>query len=147
MFQDYMTWGQKNFKWRQDLLFDQQFEVNKDDSENKIYGNIQSLIETVENEGLNFENDVSDIKTRLTIVEEPDMSVKRKKTMKIAANIYSASYFGFIKANKKELKMTESDQFALLFKALLICGVQIFFSFCIAFYGNVKFTMYNNVPL
>lgn len=40
MFQDYLTWGQKNFKWRQDLLFDQQFEVNKDDSENKIYTNI-----------------------------------------------------------------------------------------------------------
>jgi len=96
---------------------------------------------------LDFDNDASDIKSRLTIAEEPDMSIKRKKTMKISANIYSASYFGFIKANKKELKMTESDQFALLFKALLICGVQIFFSFCIAFYGNVKFTMYNNVPL
>lgn len=39
----------------------------------------------------------------------PDFSIKRKKSMKISANIYSAAYFGMLKANKKELKMTESD--------------------------------------
>jgi len=67
--------------------------------------------------------------------------------MKISANIYSACYFGLLKANKKELKMTDSDQFDLLFKALLIFGVQMFFSFCVYFYGNVKMELNNNVTL
>jgi len=77
----------------------------------------------------------------------PDVSMKRKKSMKISANIYSACYFGLLKANKKELKMTDSDQFDLLFKALLIFGVQMFFSFCVYFYGNVKMELNNNVTL
>jgi hypothetical protein len=67
--------------------------------------------------------------------------------MKISANIYSACYFGMMKANKKELKMTESDQFDLFFKSLLIFGVQLFFAFCVFWYGNVKLTLNNNVTL
>jgi hypothetical protein len=77
----------------------------------------------------------------------PDVSIKRKKNMKISANIYSACYFGMMKSNKKELKMTESDQFDLLFKALLIFGVQLFFAFCVFWYGNIKLTLHNNVTL
>jgi len=77
----------------------------------------------------------------------PDFSIKRTKKMKIGANIYSAAYFGMMRSNKKKLKMTESDQFDLLFKALLIFGVQMFFSFCVFYYGNVKLTLHNNVTL
>lgn len=40
MFQEYMTWGRKTFKWRQDLLFDQKFTENPDDSERNIHRNI-----------------------------------------------------------------------------------------------------------
>jgi len=43
MFQEYMTWGQKNLKWRQDLLFDQRF-ADTDDSENKIQRGIETII-------------------------------------------------------------------------------------------------------
>jgi len=50
----------------------------------------------------------------------PEESVKRSKNMKISANIYSAAYFAMIKSNKKELKMTDSEQFDVFFKALLI---------------------------
>lgn len=67
--------------------------------------------------------------------------------MKISANIYSAAYFGLMKANKKSLKMTESDQFDILFKSFLIFGVQSFFTFCVYFYGKVEFQLYNNVAL
>jgi len=36
MFQEYLTWGQKNLKWRSDLLFDEKFAGNTDDSERNI---------------------------------------------------------------------------------------------------------------
>jgi len=108
MGQEYLTWGNRQFKWRQDLLFEEQFRDNADQSEGKIQANIQSIIETIEKDGLDFEKNADQIESRLTINEVPEFSVKRKKTMKISANIYSAAYFAMIHSYKKELKMTET---------------------------------------
>jgi hypothetical protein len=43
MFQEWMTWGQKQLKWRQDLMFDQMYRKG-DGSENHIRTNIESII-------------------------------------------------------------------------------------------------------
>lgn len=147
MGQEYLTWGNRQFKWRQDLLFEEQFRDNKDQSEGKIHANIQSIISKIEDEGLDFEKNAQEIESRLTINEYPEFSVKRKKSMKISANIYSAAYFAMIRSYKKELKMTETQQFDVLFKALLIFMVQIFFCFCCYWFGNVRIALHNNICL
>lgn len=146
MGQEYLTWGNRQLKWRQDLLFDQKFRDNTDDSERNIHANIQTIVDKIEEDGLDFERDASQINERLTITAQ-DESVKRSKNMKISANIYSAAYFAMMKSNKKELKMTDSEQFDVFFKALLIYMVQMFFCFCCWYYGNVKMQLFNNVCL
>lgn len=83
----------------------------------------------------------------MTLHGQQETSVKRKKTLKISANIYTCCYFGLMRSNKKSLKMTESDQFDLLFKSLLIFAVQMFFSFCVLFYSDIKFILREDVPL
>lgn len=40
--------------------------------------------------------------------------------MKIGANIYSCAYFALLKDNKKKYKMTQQDQFDVIYKALMI---------------------------
>jgi hypothetical protein len=47
MFQEWMVWGTKILKWRQDLMFDQMFRKN-DDSERVIRTNIESIIVQIE---------------------------------------------------------------------------------------------------
>jgi len=146
MGQEYLTWGNRQMKWREDLLFEQKFRDNTDDSERNIHANIQTIIEKIEEDGLDFDKDADQINERMTIIG-PDESVKRAKTMKMSANIYTAAYYAMMKSNKKELKMTESEQFEVFFKALLIFMVQMFFCFCCWFYGNVKWQVFNNVCL
>lgn len=67
--------------------------------------------------------------------------------MKITPTIYSAAYFAMMKSHKKEFKMTDSEQFDIFFKALLIYLIQMFFCFCCYFMGKVKFVLNNNVCL
>lgn len=40
MAQEKATWGNRQLKWRQDLVFDQKFKDNADDSERNIQANI-----------------------------------------------------------------------------------------------------------
>ena len=61
MGQEYLTWANRQFRWRQDLLFDQQFKDNTDDSERKIHANIQTIIDKIEDDGLDFEKDAEQI--------------------------------------------------------------------------------------
>ena len=97
MGQEYATWNNRQLKWRQDLVFDQQFRDNSDDSERNIQANIQTIVEKIEEDGLDFDKDLDQINERLTIADLPEVSIKRSKKMKISANIYSAAYFAMMK--------------------------------------------------
>ena len=143
MFQEYMTWSQKQLKWRQDLMFDQMYRKG-DNSEGHIRTNIESIIVQIEEEGLDLD-DSAKIKEKLPLDES--MSVKKSKTMAIKGTTYSLSYFAFMKDNKKKHNMTESDQFDIFWKAMFILAIQIFFIACILEHSKVKFELYNNVPL
>jgi len=61
MFQEYTVWGTKLLKWRQDLVFDQRFRNSSDESEKHIRTNIESIIQQIEDEGLDVDNDNSKI--------------------------------------------------------------------------------------
>lgn len=77
MFQEYMTWGQRQLKWRQDLMFDQMYRKG-DNSEGHIRTNIESIIVQIEEEGLDLD-DNSKIKEKMPLDES--MSVKKSKVM------------------------------------------------------------------
>lgn len=143
MFQEYMTWGQKQLKWRQDLMFDQMYRKG-DNSEGHIRTNIESIIVQIEEEGLDLD-DSAKVREKLPLDES--MSVKKSKTMNIQGTTYSLSYFAFMRDNKKKHNMTESDQFDIFWKAMFILAIQCFFIFCILEHSGVKFELYNNVPL
>jgi hypothetical protein len=144
MAQEYMTWGNKLLKWRQDLVFDQRYR-SQDDSERNIRTNIESIIQQIEEEGLDVDNDTTKIRDALPV--EEDQSVKKTKVLSINGNTYSLAYFALMKKLKKKHNMTTSDQFEILQKAMMILFVQLFFIYCIAIYGKIQFTMHNNVPL
>ena len=55
----------------------------------------------------------------------------KNKDMKISANIYTVSYVAFIRDNKKKFRMSENDQFDLLWRSLLILAGQLFFTYCV----------------
>jgi len=145
MFIEWMSWGQKMIKWRQDLMFDQQFRSSQDFSENKIRTNIESIVETIMEEGYDVLEDEQIIAEKMPI--DIDESVKNKKDFKINNTIYACVFFAMMKKNKKAFKLTTNDQFELFFKAILICFVQLFFSFCIFFYGKLRFGLNNNTYL
>lgn len=66
MLQEWMVWGQKTLKWRQDLMFDQMYRKN-DDSEKHIRSNIDSIIVQIEEEGLDLYNDTQKIREKLPL--------------------------------------------------------------------------------
>lgn len=103
MFQEYMTWGTKQLKWRQDLMFDQMYRKG-DNSEQHIRTNIESIIVQIEEEGL---DDSQKIREKLPLDES--VSIKKSKTLGVSGTTYSLSYFAFMKKNKKKHNMTESD--------------------------------------
>ena len=74
-------------------------------------------------------------------------SIKQKKVMAVDSTIYTATYFGLMKVNKKKFRLTQADQFELLYKTMLIIAIQFFFIMCILFLGKVSFKMKNNVAL
>jgi hypothetical protein len=90
-----------------------------------------------------------------TIVEEKlpydyevEQSIKmKKKVMAIDSTIYTATYVGLMKTNKKQYKLTQADQFELLYKTMLIMAIQFFFIYCVIYVGKLSFTLYNNVAL
>ncbi len=67
--------------------------------------------------------------------------------MKIGANIYSCAYFALLKDNKKKYKMTQQDQFDVIYKASMIFAIQMFFCHCLYFLSGVKTEFFNNTPL
>lgn len=87
------------------------------------------------------------IEEKLPLEDEDDMSIVKKKDLKIAGTIYSTSYVAFMRENKKKFRMSENEQFDLLWKAMLILAVQSFFIFCIFFISKVKVVVFNNTPL
>lgn len=44
---EYLTWSSKLLKWREDLMFDQQFRSDDDKSERLIRENINSIIDEI----------------------------------------------------------------------------------------------------
>jgi len=93
-------------------------------SENHIRQNIQSIIEQIvdqpEEGAEGYENKVKYIEEQLPIDKEMSMSIKSKKSMAIDSTIYTATYVSLIKSNKHKYKMTQDDQFDLLYKNMLI---------------------------
>jgi hypothetical protein len=143
MFQEYMTWNAKQLKWRQDLMFDQLYRKGEN-SEQVIRTNINSIIEQIEEEGL---DNMDSTKIREKLPLEDSQSSKKSKTLDIQGSTYSLSYFALLRDKKKKHQMTESDQFDLFWKAILIFVVQMFFCVCVYHYGKIKFQLYNSVPL
>ena len=93
-----------------------------------------------------YENEKA-IRQSLVLGPEEDMSIIKAKTLKVDASIYSASYFAFMKENKKKYGMTQVDQFDLLRKALFILAVQVFFIWCVMTVSKVKFVLHNDMTL
>lgn len=54
---EYKTWNNKLYKWRQELVFEQRFNAQNDQSETFIRKNIQSMIEDIANQGDNAMED------------------------------------------------------------------------------------------
>lgn len=75
------------------------------------------------------------------------MSIKAKKSFAIDSTIYSATYFSLIKSNKHKYKMTQDDQFDLLYKNMLIVTIQVFFIVGIIIFNKLSFKLNNNTPL
>jgi hypothetical protein len=144
---EYLSWGQKNLKWREDLAFDQKFRTNKDTSETAIMNEINEVMDEIEFNGLDYLEDQSKIMEKLPLDSAFDQSIKQNKEMKVGGNMYSAAYFALIKANKKELGMTKTEQFDVIWKCMYIGFIQLFFIFCIAYYGGVKFELNNNTNI
>ena len=55
-----------------------------------------------------YENEKA-IRQSLALGPEEDMSIIKQKNLKVDASIYSASYFAFMKGNKKKYGMTQDD--------------------------------------
>jgi len=100
------------------------YKCYEDVSENHIRQNIQSIIEQIvdqpEEGAEGYENKVKYIEEQLPIDKEMSMSIKSKKSMAIDSTIYTATYVSLIKSNKHKYKMTQDDQFDLLYKNMLI---------------------------
>ena len=141
---EYFSWGQKVLKWRQDLMFDQQFRTKEDQSESRIQNNINSIIEEIEFENLDPLEDESKIMAKLPLDSAFDQSIKMNKEMKVNGTMYSAAYFALMKANKKELGMTKTEQYDVIWKTMYIGFIQFFFTYCIAYYSGVKFALHND---
>lgn len=75
------------------------------------------------------------------------MSLKIKKSLTIDATLYSATYVSLIKSNKHKYKMTQTDQFDLVYKLMLIGTIQVFFIGGIFFFNGLSFKLYNSTPL
>lgn len=77
-----------------------------------IFTNINSIIEGIEKD--NAIEDQSLIQKRLPI-DNQQLENSKLKEMKIGANIYTCAYFSLIKENKKKYKMTQQDQFDVIY--------------------------------
>ena len=115
MFQEWMTWSAKKLKWREALMFEQLYRKGEN-SETAIMTNINSIIEQIEEEG--FENDSKKIREKMPL--EDDETQKKGRTLAISGTTYSLAFFAFMKDKKKKHQMTESDQFDIFWKAILI---------------------------
>lgn len=145
---EWRSWPNKLVKWREDLFFDQQFRNHSDQSENFIRTNVNSMIENLVEEVDDIANvNPKILDEKLPLEDEEDMSIVKKKDLKLAGTIYSTSYVAFMREHKKKFRMSENDQFDLLWRAMLILAVQIFFIACILMVTKVKLVVFNNTPL
>ena len=71
----------------------------------------------------------------LPIEKEVSMSLKAKKTMALDNTIYTCTYVALFKTNKKKYRLTQGDQFDLLYKAMLIIAIQLFFISCVLYFN------------
>mmetsp|Transcript_11711 Transcript_11711/g.19768 ORF Transcript_11711/g.19768 Transcript_11711/m.19768 type:complete len:355 (-) Transcript_11711:871-1935(-) len=55
---EFLSWNQKLYKWRQDLMFDQLYRKNTDQSERQVRGTIEGIVEQVAIEGLDPDNTI-----------------------------------------------------------------------------------------
>ena len=141
---EYKSWDNKILKWRESLVLDQRF-ANNDESETFIRKNIDSMIEQiVEVDG---KLDLSKIDEQMPIDKEMSMSVKAKKVMALDGDIFSATYVSLIKKNKNQYRLTQADQFDLLYKTMLIMAIQIFFILGVFVINKTNFVLYNNTAL
>ena len=85
-------------------MFDQQFRASEDYSENKIRTNINSIVETIMEQGIDALEDEQMIAEKMPIDVED--SIKNKKDFKIGGSIYACIFFAMMKKNKKQFKLT-----------------------------------------
>lgn len=64
-----------------------------------------------------------------------------KKTMKLSATFFTATYFSLMKTNKAKFKMKESEQVELFWKSCFVYSIQLIFSYVIWAYAGLKSNM------
>lgn len=91
---EWLTLGQRKEAWKKDLMFRQQYLVNNDASETFLRNQINNLMLNADAEN----NQVFD---------EADSG--NKKTHKLSATFFTATYCSLMKSNKAKFKMKEAD--------------------------------------
>lgn len=102
---EWATMAQKIEGWKRDLMFRQQYQSNDDASETFLRTQINNLIINADAENRQAFDD-----------GEPS----NKKSHKLAATFFTATYCSLMKQNKIKFKMKEADQVELFWKALFI---------------------------
>lgn len=134
MLKEYYLWNRTLFKWREELVFEQRF-AQTDNSETFIKRNIQSMIDEMALQGEDAKMDQEKLNQSLPVEKEVSVSLKNKKVMALDNTIYSCSYVALIKSNKKKYRLTQGDQFDLLYKLMLIMAIQVFFISCVLYFN------------
>lgn len=122
---EYATWKERVNQWKYDIMFQEQYETKDDVSETMLRDQINNMIlnQDAENKGVFQKNEDG------------------KKTSKVGATYFTATYFALMKTNKKKLKMKESDQAEMIWKSWFIYTIQILFSYVILAYAGLKPTV------
>lgn len=91
--------------------------------------------------------DKEKVEETLPVDTEMSLAIKAKKVMEIDSTITSAAYVSLIKSNKKKYRLTQADQFDLIYRVMLIGSVQIFFIYCVLAISKINFVLYNNTAM
>jgi len=120
---EWLTLSQRMVGWKKDLMFKQQYQVNNDASETFLRSQINNLMLNADAEN----NQVFD---------QGDSA--NKKSHKLSANFFTATYCSLMKSNKTKFKMKEADQIELFWKTCFIYIVQVSFCYVIWAYAGFK---------
>lgn len=122
---EWATLKEKINTWKYDIIFKKEYEQKEDASETMLRDQINNLVFNEQTDNKIFQVDEGD----------------NKKTLKLSATFFTATYFSLMKSNKAKFKMRESDQVELFWKCCFIYTIQIMFTYVIYAYANLKPTV------